>query len=167
MLGFVTPPDVSKSFKVPPNRGRKVDVPKDRKTCRAHRSLGSPLQRSPGHRDCRTASGKSGRWRQGSKSPKRAVAHAGRRSERGCRFGPPHFVEKVEGGRRGPREGGDMTEYLIAFNDEWVPELTDEDVREASKRVRALRAEMEAAGVLIFTGGLDDAAPVFSVDASS
>jgi hypothetical protein len=28
-------------------------------------------------------------------------------------------------------------------------------------------AEMKAAGVLIFTGGLDDAAPVFSVDASS
>jgi hypothetical protein len=60
-----------------------------------------------------------------------------------------------------------MTEYLIAFNDEWVPDLTDEDLREASKRVRALRAEMTAAGVLIFTGGLDQDAPVFSVDASS
>ena len=60
-----------------------------------------------------------------------------------------------------------MTEYLIAFNDEWVPDLTDEDFRKASKAVSALRAEMEAAGVLIFTGGLDDAAPVFSADASS
>ena len=60
-----------------------------------------------------------------------------------------------------------MTEYLIAFNDEWVPDLTDEDLREASKAAGALRAEMKAAGVLIFTGGLDDAAPVFSVDASS
>jgi len=60
-----------------------------------------------------------------------------------------------------------MTEYVIAFNDEWVPDLTDEELREASKRVTALRAEMNAAGVLIFTGGLDDAAPVFSVDASS
>jgi len=60
-----------------------------------------------------------------------------------------------------------MTEYLIAFNAEWVPDLTDEELREASKRVSALRAEMEAAGVLIFTGGLDDAAPVFAVDASS
>ena len=60
-----------------------------------------------------------------------------------------------------------MTEYLIAFNQEWVPDLTDEELREASKRVRALRAEMEAAGVLIFTGGLDDAAPVFAVDPSS
>jgi hypothetical protein len=60
-----------------------------------------------------------------------------------------------------------MTEYLIAFNDGWVPDLTDADFREASVRVKALRAEMEAAGVLVFLGGLDDRAPVFSVDASS
>jgi hypothetical protein len=60
-----------------------------------------------------------------------------------------------------------MTEYLIAFNNEWVPDLTDEDFRRASKDVSALRAEMKAAGVLIFTGGLDDDAPVFGVDASS
>jgi hypothetical protein len=55
-----------------------------------------------------------------------------------------------------------MTEYLIAFNDEWVPDHTVEELREKSKAVRAL-----VAGVFIFTGGLDDAAPVFSVDASS
>jgi hypothetical protein len=60
-----------------------------------------------------------------------------------------------------------MTEYLIAFNDEWVPEHTDEELREKSRAVRPLVAEMKAAGILIFTGGLDDAAPVFSVDASS
>ena len=60
-----------------------------------------------------------------------------------------------------------MTEYLIAFNDEWVPDLTDEEGRETYQAVRALRAEMKAAGVLIYTNGLDDAAPVFSVDASS
>ena len=60
-----------------------------------------------------------------------------------------------------------MTEYLIAFNDEWVPDHTDEELRETSRAVRALRAEMKAAGVLIFTGGLDDEAPVFTVDASS
>jgi hypothetical protein len=51
-----------------------------------------------------------------------------------------------------------MTEYLIAFNDEWVPDHTVEELREKSKAVRALVAEMKAAGVLIFTGGLDDAA---------
>ena len=60
-----------------------------------------------------------------------------------------------------------MTEYLIAFNDEWVPDHTLEELREKSKVTRALIAEMKAAGVLIFAGGLDDAAPVFSVDASS
>ena len=62
-----------------------------------------------------------------------------------------------------------MTEYLIAFNDEWVPDHTDEELRAKSKTVSALVAEMKAAGVLIFTGGLDldPAAPVFSVDASS
>ena len=60
-----------------------------------------------------------------------------------------------------------MTEYLIAFNDEWVPDHTVEELREKSKAVRALVAEMKAAGVFIFTGGLDPAAPVFSVDASS
>ena len=60
-----------------------------------------------------------------------------------------------------------MTEYLIAFNDEWVPDLTDEDLRRAAQAASAVRAEMTAAGVLIFTGGLDNDAPVFSVDASS
>ena len=60
-----------------------------------------------------------------------------------------------------------MAEYLIAFNDQWVPDHTDEELREKSKAVRALIAEMKAAGVFIFTGGLDDTAPVFSVDASS
>ena len=60
-----------------------------------------------------------------------------------------------------------MTEYLIAFNNEWVPDHTIEELRETSKAARALVAEMKAAEVLIFTGGLDDAAPVFSVDAAS
>ena len=60
-----------------------------------------------------------------------------------------------------------MTEYLIAFNDEWVPEHTDDELRAKATAVRALRAEMKDAGVLIYTNGLDDAAPVFSVDASS
>jgi hypothetical protein len=59
-----------------------------------------------------------------------------------------------------------MTEYLIAFNGEWVPDHTVEELREKSRVLRPLVAEMKAAGVLIFTGGLDDTAP-FSVDASS
>jgi hypothetical protein len=86
-----------------------------------------------------------------------------------CRIGPPPFVEKAEGVRKGPHsgKGGEMTEYLIAFNDEWVPDHTVEELREKSKAVKQLIAEMKSAGVFIFTGGLDVAAPVFSVDASS
>jgi hypothetical protein len=60
-----------------------------------------------------------------------------------------------------------MTEYLIAFNDEWVPDYTDDEFRQIQAAVKELREEMRAAGVLVFTGGLDDAAPVFSVDAST
>ncbi len=60
-----------------------------------------------------------------------------------------------------------MAEYLIAFNDEWVPEHTEEEFREIGAATRALVAAMRAAGVLVFAGGLDDAAPVFGVDAAS
>ena len=60
-----------------------------------------------------------------------------------------------------------MTEYLIAFNDGWVPDHTVEELGEKSKAVLALVDEMKAAGVFVFAGGLDPAAPVFSVDASS
>jgi hypothetical protein len=60
-----------------------------------------------------------------------------------------------------------MAEYLIAFNDQWVPDHTDEELRAKSVAVRALVAEMKAAGVFVFTGGLEVDGPVFSVDASS
>jgi hypothetical protein len=59
-----------------------------------------------------------------------------------------------------------MPEYLIAFNDEWVPDHTVEELREKAAVTLALVAEMKAAGVLVFTGGLDNAAPVFSVEPS-
>lgn len=39
-------------------------------------------------------------------------------------------------------KGGDVTEYLIAFNDEWVPDHTDEGLREKSSALRPLVAEM-------------------------
>ncbi|HET6826375.1 MAG TPA: YciI family protein [Amnibacterium sp.] len=60
-----------------------------------------------------------------------------------------------------------MTEYLIAFNDEWVPDYTEDEFRQIGAATKELREEMRAAGVLVFTGGLDDTAPVFSVDAST
>ena len=60
-----------------------------------------------------------------------------------------------------------MTEYLIAFNNDWVPDFTVEELREKSKAAGSVVAEMKAAGVFVFAGGLEDAGPVFSVDASS
>ena len=60
-----------------------------------------------------------------------------------------------------------MTEYLILFKGEWVPDYTEEEMAERSEAVKALRKEMKAAGVYVFLGGLDDSAPVFTVDASS
>lgn len=57
-----------------------------------------------------------------------------------------------------------MPEYLIAFNDEWTPDMSGEVLRERGKRGRAVCAEMEAAGVFIFShGGLDASTAICSV----
>jgi hypothetical protein len=60
-----------------------------------------------------------------------------------------------------------VTEYLISFNGEWVPDHTVEELQGRARAVRALVAEMKAAGVFVFLGGLDDTGPVLSVDASA
>jgi hypothetical protein len=60
-----------------------------------------------------------------------------------------------------------MPEYLIAFNDEWVPDQPEEWFRERARILKPIIAEMKAASVLVFTGGLDETFAVFSVDASS
>lgn len=58
-----------------------------------------------------------------------------------------------------------MTEYLIAFNDEWVPEHTLEQLRQKSTTARAVIEEMKEAGVYLFgNGGIDASTAVFSVD---
>ncbi|MDQ6934381.1 MAG: YciI family protein [Actinomycetota bacterium] len=61
-----------------------------------------------------------------------------------------------------------MAHYLIAFNDEWTPDLTLEELRERSTSARLVIEEMKAASVFIFTdGGLDGSTVVCSVDPSS
>jgi hypothetical protein len=61
-----------------------------------------------------------------------------------------------------------MALYLIAFNDEWVPDLTLEELRERGTSGRALIDEMTAAGVFVFSdGGLDASTVVCSVDPGS
>ena len=57
-----------------------------------------------------------------------------------------------------------MSEYLIYFNDEWVTETSDAGWQQRSRDVRAVIEEMKAAGVYLFTGGLDNEAPVFHVE---
>ncbi|ALE07738.1 hypothetical protein AL755_10605 [Arthrobacter sp. ERGS1:01] len=59
-----------------------------------------------------------------------------------------------------------MMEYLIAFNDEWVPDFTAEELREKGASSRAVIEEMKAAGVFVFTnGGIDGSTVVCSVEA--
>ncbi|MFL6107973.1 MAG: YciI family protein [Marmoricola sp.] len=60
-----------------------------------------------------------------------------------------------------------MAEYLIAFNQEWVPDQPEEWFKERARALKPIIAEMREAGVLIFTGGLDPEAPTFNVDAAS
>jgi hypothetical protein len=61
-----------------------------------------------------------------------------------------------------------MALYLIAFNDEWVPDQTPEGLREKGAAARALIEEMTDAGVFVFSdGGLDASTVVCSVDPSS
>jgi hypothetical protein len=57
-----------------------------------------------------------------------------------------------------------MPEYLIAFNAEWVPDLSEEEILERAHVTGALTAEMKAAGVWVFGGGLDEDSLVDGID---
>lgn len=58
-----------------------------------------------------------------------------------------------------------MPEYLIAFNDEWVPDFTPEELREKSSSANVVLEEMKTAGVFLFTnGGIDASTVVCSVE---
>lgn len=65
------------------------------------------------------------------------------------------------------REERAVTQYLIAFNDEWVPPHTAEEIRTKAAAGMAVIADMEAAGVFVFgNGALDASTVVCSVEAS-
>jgi hypothetical protein len=71
----------------------------------------------------------------------------------------------VAAGRAAGHEETIMTEYLITFNDEWVPEHTPEELRAKATAARVVIEEMQADGVLIFTnGGLDRSTAVCGVE---
>ncbi|MDQ7876867.1 YciI family protein [Microbacterium sp. QXD-8] len=57
-----------------------------------------------------------------------------------------------------------MTKYLIAFNDEWVPQHTPDELRAKSKASRAVLDDMKEAGVFLYAdGGIDASTAVCSV----
>lgn len=59
-----------------------------------------------------------------------------------------------------------MPKYLIAFNDEWVPEHTPEELTRKSVTSQAVTDEMRAAGVWVFgDGGIDGSTAIFNVEA--
>ncbi|MDQ6896748.1 MAG: YciI family protein [Actinomycetota bacterium] len=58
-----------------------------------------------------------------------------------------------------------MALYLIAFNDEWTPDLTMDELRERGVAGRAVMEEMTQAGAFIFSdGGLDASTAICSVE---
>jgi hypothetical protein len=92
---------------------------------------------------------------------------AGKRQGRRCPIPAYLFVEKVwsgpSGAARQPKELH-MALYLIAFNDEWVPDLTMDVLRERGERGLAVIAEITAAGEFVFSdGGLDASTVVCNV----
>jgi hypothetical protein len=59
-----------------------------------------------------------------------------------------------------------VTEYLITFNDEWVPDHTLDELRQKARASRAVIDEMSAAGVFVFSnGGIDASTALCSVTA--
>lgn len=57
-----------------------------------------------------------------------------------------------------------MPKYSIAFNDEWVPEHTPDELQHKSEASHALLEEMKAAGVFLFAeGGIDASTAICSV----
>lgn len=69
---------------------------------------------------------------------------------------------------RGSRERREtVTEYLIAFNEEWVPDHTAEELHQKAVASIAVVKEMRDAGVFLFgNGGLDASTVMCSVEAS-
>jgi len=61
-----------------------------------------------------------------------------------------------------------MTEYLIYFNQQWVGDHSAEWFDQRAPLAKAVIDEMRAAGVYVFTGGLEeDDGPIYTADATS
>ncbi|REF31251.1 YciI family protein [Calidifontibacter indicus] len=53
-----------------------------------------------------------------------------------------------------------MPQYLIKFNDEWVPEHSAEEIRAKSRAATAVVDQMREAGVFVYSNGALDASTV-------
>lgn len=60
-----------------------------------------------------------------------------------------------------------MPQYLVYFNQQWVGDHTAEWFRARGPLAMAVVAEMKAAGVYVFAGGLEEDGPVYAADATS
>jgi hypothetical protein len=61
-----------------------------------------------------------------------------------------------------------MAQYLIYFNQQWVGDHSEEWFRSRGPLARGVVSEIEAAGVYVFAGGLEEEdGPVYSADATS
>ena len=61
-----------------------------------------------------------------------------------------------------------MTEYIIYFNQQWVGDHTEETFEGRGPLARAVVDELDAAGALVFAGGLEEEIEeAFSADATS
>jgi len=73
------------------------------------------------------------------------------------------MTEEPRHGSR-PDEERTVPKYLIAFNDEWVPAHTADELRSKSEASSALLEDMKEAGVFLYAdGGIDASTAVFSV----
>ena len=60
-----------------------------------------------------------------------------------------------------------MADYLIYFNQQWVGDHSEDWFRSRVEPSMAVVREMQAAGVYVFAGGLEEEGPVYSADATS
>lgn len=60
-----------------------------------------------------------------------------------------------------------MTKYLLYFNQQWVGDHSEEWFQGRGPLARAVVEEMDAAGVHVFSGGLEEDGPIYSADPTS
>ena len=57
-----------------------------------------------------------------------------------------------------------MPEYLIFFNQQWVPDYSVEEFTEIRTTSKAVAAELQESGTLVFAGGLEETTALASAD---